>query len=134
MIVPLPFALSTPAVYAEADRLELPRDAVDLRARSSEVQAALAAGVRFPESLTVNDLQPAAVSLCPEISEALDAVSAAGADHALVSGSGPTVVGICWGAGAAERAEAASATLAQRFPATTTAGPVTAELGAARGV
>ncbi len=36
-----------------------------------------------------NDLQDAARSLCPAIDAALDAARAAGADHALVSGSGP---------------------------------------------
>ena len=41
-----------------------------------------------------NDLQDAARSLCPQIDEALEAVLAAGADHALVSGSGPTVLGV----------------------------------------
>ena len=48
VIVPLPFRLSTADVYAEADRLGLPRDAAALRPSSHELRAALAAGGRLP--------------------------------------------------------------------------------------
>ena len=41
----------------------------------------------------VNDLQPAAISLRPEIEEALGALEEAGAAHAMVTGSGPTAFG-----------------------------------------
>ena len=51
-----------------------------------------------------NDLQDAARSLCPAIDKALEATLAAGADHALVSGSGPTVLGVFVGSGHRERA------------------------------
>ena len=40
-----------------------------------------------PTSSCVNDLEPAALSLCPAIEDALEAVRAAGADVAMVSGS-----------------------------------------------
>jgi 4-diphosphocytidyl-2-C-methyl-D-erythritol kinase len=53
-----------------------------------------ATGADLPEELIVNDLEPAARALCPAIDEALAAVRAAGADRALVCGSGPTVVGL----------------------------------------
>ena len=72
----------------------------------------------------MNDLQAAAISLCPEIAGALDAVSATGADHAFVSGSGPTVVGLYWGDDGALDADAAVESLRARFPATTSAAPV----------
>ncbi len=134
VIVPLRFALSTPAVYAEADRLGLGREAADLEARLSSLRTGLAPGARLPQSLVVNDLQPAAVSLCPEISEALEAVSAIGADHAFVSGSGPTVAGLYWGDDGPEHAEGAAASLAERFPAATTATPAAPQLGTARSV
>jgi 4-diphosphocytidyl-2-C-methyl-D-erythritol kinase len=88
VIVPSPAALSTPAVYREADRLRSVR--ADLTAARAEVEAALAAGAGLP---AVNDLQPAALSLCPSIEQALRDVAAAGATSALVSGSGPTVFG-----------------------------------------
>ena len=39
------------------------------------------------------------MSLCPWCGDALEAVRAAGAEQAMVSGSGPTVVGIWWGLG-----------------------------------
>ena len=42
----------------------------------------------------VNDLQPAAISLRPEIEDALAALAEAGAAHAMVTGSGPTAFGL----------------------------------------
>ena len=42
----------------------------------------------------VNDLQDPARMLCPAIDPALEALSAAGAEDPMVSGSGPTVFGI----------------------------------------
>ncbi len=128
-IVPLAFQLSTPAVYAEADRLGLPRDAGALEAALSRLTDALAPGARLPEELVMNDLQRAAVSLCDEISHALEAVLATGSDHAIVSGSGPTVAGLYWGDRAAHRAELAVASLTERFPAATTAVPAVPGLG-----
>jgi 4-diphosphocytidyl-2-C-methyl-D-erythritol kinase len=124
VIVPLQFRLSTPAVYAEADRLRLPRAATELEARLAELREALARDVALPEQLLVNDLERAAVSLCPAVSEALDAVRAAGADRALVCGSGPTVAGFYWGPDATRRADEAARSLAGRFPAATRASPV----------
>jgi 4-diphosphocytidyl-2-C-methyl-D-erythritol kinase len=88
LVLPSDHELSSGAVFGEADRLGLPRDA-----------AALADALRAVEAdpgdpPVVNELEPAARSLCPSIDDALDAVRATGARHALVSGSGPTVVGL----------------------------------------
>jgi 4-diphosphocytidyl-2-C-methyl-D-erythritol kinase len=97
VIVPSPHALSTAAVYAEFDRLGLGR-------------------TELPKSATpffANDLQPAAISLCPSIEGALADLRAAGAQHALVSGSGPTAFGVF--ASAAE-SESAAAELRERHP------------------
>ena len=47
-----------------------------------------------PSELLVNDLEPAAVSLKPEIGAARQRVEAAGAGLVAISGSGPTVFGI----------------------------------------
>jgi 4-diphosphocytidyl-2-C-methyl-D-erythritol kinase len=124
VIVPLEARLATPAVYAEADRLGLGRGRDDLAARLAEIEQALVAGARPPGSLLVNDLEPAAQSLCPQIEEALQAVRDAGVDQAMVCGSGPTVAGLCWGAEAAGRAEAAVARLRERFPRACAAAPV----------
>ncbi|HEV2812923.1 MAG TPA: hypothetical protein VGW10_06680 [Solirubrobacteraceae bacterium] len=86
LVLPSRDHLSTPAVYAEADRLGLPRTA-------EQLDEALA-HVRDHGPPPVNDLQDAARSLCPSIDEALDAARAAGARDALVAGSGPTVLGL----------------------------------------
>lgn len=126
VIVPQRFGLSTAEVYREADRLGLPRDAPDLARRLLELRA----GKDFP---FVNDLEPAAISLRPEIGRALDAVGGAGAEHAMVSGSGPTVLGLYWGADAQARARAAAGALADRYPGAVSAVPVTEEFGLPRG-
>ena len=86
LVLPVDAALSTPDVYREADRLGLTRSHAEL--------AELDARVRADPGAIHNDLQDAARSLCPAIDAALDFATAAGADHALVSGSGPTVVGL----------------------------------------
>jgi 4-diphosphocytidyl-2-C-methyl-D-erythritol kinase len=93
LVLPAAAALSTPDVYREADRLGLTRphaalEEVDTR----EIH---------------NDLQDAARSLCPAVDAALDTARAVGADHALVSGSGPTVVGLFLGAEGPARARKA---------------------------
>jgi 4-diphosphocytidyl-2-C-methyl-D-erythritol kinase len=81
LIAPSPHALSTPAVYRAFDEL--------CRARTPDELAAL-----DPEAGVHNDLQPAAVALCPPIAAALEEMTARGATRALVSGSGPTVFGL----------------------------------------
>jgi 4-diphosphocytidyl-2-C-methyl-D-erythritol kinase len=87
LVLPVDAALSTPDVYREADRLGLTRSHEELAELDTAVRA-------DPEAHVHNDLQDAARSLCPKIDAALDYASSAGADHALVSGSGPTVVGL----------------------------------------
>ncbi|MET8943117.1 4-(cytidine 5'-diphospho)-2-C-methyl-D-erythritol kinase [Streptomyces sp. NPDC004542] len=82
--------LSTPAVFREFDRLAQGREIPEPVA-SAELLEALAKG--DPQALAgavSNDLQPAALSLFPELAQTLDAGRAAGALTALVSGSGPT--------------------------------------------
>ena len=118
VVVPSREQLATPDVFRAADRLGIGRDAGELAALRERLRAGLA-----PE-LIVNDLQDAARSLCPSIDDALAAVRAAGADQALVSGSGPTVVGLCWGEEGERRAERAAAALAGRFPGAVAARPV----------
>ena len=131
LVLPSPHALSTPQVFREADRLGLARAAGDLDARRVEVEIALAGGELPPP---VNDLGPAARSLCPWVDGALAAARDAGADHALVSGSGPTVVGIFHGPDGPAAAEAAARELAARFPGAAGARPVDAAFAAIRGM
>ena len=111
VVVPVDEQLSAGAVYDEADRSGLTRDTLDLARSMTRTQAALSSETIL-ERLH-NDLQDAARSLCPAIDEALEAVLAAGADHALVSGSGPTVLGVFVGSGHRERARRVCESLAE---------------------
>lgn len=130
LLVPLPYALSTPAVYREADRLGLPRPKPDLDAALARLHGALRPGGRLPQDLLVNQLEPAAISLCPEVAGALEAARETGADDALVCGSGPTVAGVFWGEDGRARAETAAAALSGSFPGAVAAEPVQPEFGA----
>ena len=88
--------LPTADVYAEADRLGLGRSAEELEALRSRLREAAGAGdspLRYRD-LLVNDLEPAATSLRPEIAADLEALREVGAAAALLSGSGPTVFGV----------------------------------------
>ena len=132
-IVPLPFPLSTPDVYREADRLQLARPDSELaRALQSLTEALRRPGARLPAELAVNDLQGAAISLRPEIGDALGAAYQMGADRAFVCGSGPTVAAAFVGEGARSRADAAAAMLARRYPGACAAVPVDAGFGVAQ--
>src|SRR5690348_6437189 len=88
--------LGTAAVFAEADRLGLGRTEAELEELAGRLREAAGAGASpldYPD-LLVNDLEPAAVSLRPDIGGALEALRAAGAPKAILSGSGPTAVGL----------------------------------------
>jgi 4-diphosphocytidyl-2C-methyl-D-erythritol kinase len=63
-----------------------------------------------------NDLQAAAIALCPGIERALEQAREAGAEAAFVSGSGPTVVGLFARANGLARAGRAAAGLVGREP------------------
>jgi len=101
--------LSTADVFAEADRLGLGRSGGELDELAQRLRSAAGTGaspLTYPE-LLVNDLEPAARSLRPEIGTALDALRDVGAPHALLTGSGPTAFGLFEGlAAAGEAAEA----------------------------
>ncbi|MFB7339511.1 4-(cytidine 5'-diphospho)-2-C-methyl-D-erythritol kinase [Streptomyces hydrogenans] len=80
--------LSTPAVYAEFDRLT--PDAAPPVASPALLDALATGDTTALAATLVNDLQPAAVSLRPSLAATLRAGLDAGALAALVSGSGPT--------------------------------------------
>ncbi|MGH2920356.1 MAG: 4-(cytidine 5'-diphospho)-2-C-methyl-D-erythritol kinase [Solirubrobacteraceae bacterium] len=124
LVLPIDAQLSAAGVYAEADRLGIPRNALELARALTRTQAALSSETLL-EKLH-NDLEPAARSLCPAIDEALDAALRVGSDHAMVAGSGPTVIGVFYGDLHADRASAAHAALATegRSPAAILAQPV----------
>jgi 4-diphosphocytidyl-2-C-methyl-D-erythritol kinase len=131
LVIPNRFGLSTADVYREADRLGLGRGEAELAAQQAELGSLLAwAGARLPARLVVNDLQPAALSLRPDIDRALDAARETGADDALVCGSGPTVVGVFWDGDALPRAAAGAERLRDRFDGAVAAGPVRAGVSA----
>lgn len=84
--------LSAGRVYAECDRLRAASgERPELSGAADDMLAALAAGdVKAVGVAMVNDLQPAALSLMPELARTLDAGRDLGALGAVVSGSGPT--------------------------------------------
>jgi 4-diphosphocytidyl-2-C-methyl-D-erythritol kinase len=114
VVVPDEQGLDTGAVYAQADALGLGRSAGELDELTEQLRAAASDGASPLEyaELLVNDLEQAAVSLRPEIAEALAALEEVGAARALVSGSGPTAVGLF--ADIAE-ADAAASALPPRY-------------------
>ncbi|MBO9531634.1 MAG: hypothetical protein J7513_01515 [Solirubrobacteraceae bacterium] len=94
VLLPIDAALSAGAVYAEADRLNAPRSAEEMEHLRTAVQQAERSGGVERAGLVINDLQDAARRLCPEVDDALNVLRAEGAEHAIVSGSGPTVAGL----------------------------------------
>ncbi len=108
LLLPGGGGLSTKDVFDEADRLGLGRDEAELDEIAGKLRVAAGEGAS-PLSyvhLLVNDLEPAAVSLRPDIGDALDGLGRAGAPAVFLSGSGPTVVGLFPTIGEAEAAAA----------------------------
>ncbi|MDG4791817.1 4-(cytidine 5'-diphospho)-2-C-methyl-D-erythritol kinase [Micromonospora sp. WMMD1102] len=96
--------LSTPAAYAELDRLRAEQAAPPPLRNADALLAALRG--RDPARLgraLGNDLQAASLSLRPALAETLKAGEAAGALAGIVSGSGPTCVFLATDGGHAER-------------------------------
>jgi 4-diphosphocytidyl-2-C-methyl-D-erythritol kinase len=118
LVLPHAGGLSTAEVYGQLDRIASARSASDLIERREMLARAFELGSTLPADalLLHNDLQTAAVSLCPEIVAALEQAREAGAETALVSGSGPTVVGLFARANGLARAKRAAAGLAGREP------------------
>ncbi len=119
VVVPHAVGLSTAAVYAEYDALGLGEQ---LRAPDG-LFAALVAGA--PEDLAPelhNDLEPAALELRPDLAATRESILDAGAYAALLSGSGPTWLGL---AGDADHAREIAGELGKAFPVVLAApGPV----------
>jgi 4-diphosphocytidyl-2-C-methyl-D-erythritol kinase len=126
LVLPIAAGLSTAEVYAQADGLGVGRTREELGDIARSLRSAFELGAPAPATreLLHNDLQAAAVSLCPEIERALAQALDMGADAAFVSGSGPTVVGLFLRANGPGRAERAVAGLAGREPAPIRAVPV----------
>jgi 4-diphosphocytidyl-2-C-methyl-D-erythritol kinase len=122
VLVLSPHALSTADVYRTFDRIGDQRTEQELE---RHVDAARAGEPPPP----VNDLQAAALELCPQIAPVLEDVLAAGAQTALVSGSGPTVFGLF---ATPADARAAVVRLAERRPGAVAVEPVSADFGRVR--
>ncbi|BCB74982.1 4-(cytidine 5'-diphospho)-2-C-methyl-D-erythritol kinase [Phytohabitans flavus] len=87
--------LSTPDVYAELDRLRAETAATPRTRPSLPAKLLVALRERDPAMLAAalgNDLQPAALSLRPDLARTLSAGQAAGALASIIAGSGPTCV------------------------------------------
>jgi 4-diphosphocytidyl-2-C-methyl-D-erythritol kinase len=106
LLLPSGGGLSTGAVFDEADRLGLGRPESELDEIAAELRAAAGAGASplAYVDLLVNDLEPAAVSLRPDIGDSLDALRGTGAPAVFLSGSGPTAVALFPTIADAERA------------------------------
>jgi 4-diphosphocytidyl-2-C-methyl-D-erythritol kinase len=100
--------LSTAAVFAEADRLGLGREAEELAEIAAELRLVAGSGSSplAYAHLLKNDLEFAACSLRPSILADLESLTGAGALVAVLSGSGPTAVGIFESLAAAHAAAA----------------------------
>lgn len=83
--------LSTPAVYAECDRMRAELEVADPRVSDALMQALLSGDPALVGKSLSNDLQNPACSLRPALSLVLEVGRDYGALGAIVSGSGPTV-------------------------------------------
>ncbi|NBE81280.1 4-(cytidine 5'-diphospho)-2-C-methyl-D-erythritol kinase [Micromonospora rubida] len=117
--------LSTPAAYAELDRLREAGAAGPPLGSTDGLLAALRQ--RDPRVLAAslgNDLQDAALAMRPSLAGTLKAGEAAGALASIVSGSGPTCVFLAANADDADRIAAELATAGVCRQARTAHGPV----------
>ena len=94
--------LSTPQVFARFDEIGQSSPFSDLAIPLTDIQQLA--------SLMGNDLEPTAITLLPSISNTIDVLKLSGALKAMVTGSGPTVIGLFDNE---ELAEKAAETLAE---------------------
>lgn len=105
LVLPSDEQLATSRVYAIFDSFGGGRATEELAELAERVRSA--GGGELPAGLRHNDLAEAAIAACPSIATALDDARGTGADHAMVSGSGPTVVAFFDGDDGLARARAA---------------------------
>jgi 4-diphosphocytidyl-2-C-methyl-D-erythritol kinase len=96
LVLPVAAKLSTADVYREADRRGIRRTTAELERLRRRLRAELARGAPLPgdHELLENDLEPAALALCPQLPDALERARSAGVERVLLSGSGPTALGL----------------------------------------
>jgi 4-diphosphocytidyl-2-C-methyl-D-erythritol kinase len=110
VVVPNEQGLSTAAVYAEYDRLGLGAELLAPQALLKELVAASTEGLAAELH---NDLEPAALALRPDLLETRELILGANAYGALLSGSGPTWLGL---AGDADHAREIADRLSSALP------------------
>jgi len=103
VLLPSRRGLRTADVYAEADRLPSTRGHLE----PDQLRNLAGGSVEQLAAALENDLQPAALSLRPNLQQGIDSLLEAGALGAGLSGSGPTLFGVFASHGQAERAAAA---------------------------
>lgn len=112
LVLPSEQPLSTADVYARLDQAGGVRTPEALARYAEELAAAYATGGGLPSAkLLHNDLQAPALALDPSIAPALRRARAAGAEVAMVSGSGPTALGLFGDPHGPDRARQAAANL-----------------------
>ncbi|GGZ99426.1 4-(cytidine 5'-diphospho)-2-C-methyl-D-erythritol kinase [Streptomyces echinoruber] len=116
--------LSTPAVFREFDRLAEGRTLPEPVASQDLLDALAKGDADALADAVCNDLQPAALSLFPELADTLAAGRAAGALTGLVSGSGPTTAFLVRDAAAAREVAKALRASGTCRTARVAAGPV----------
>ncbi len=127
VVVTAPLELSTPRVYKTLDDLRAEGQGTLTPLSSSELDVVIGDDVGELIGVLSNDLQPAALKMAPIVQKNLDVLSEAGALAHLVSGSGPTVFGLC--VDATHVADVANFLLQRGFSATpTTSTPLGARL------
>ncbi len=97
VVLESPLGLSTPAVYREFDALHRGVVVEDPEIPDELIAALLNHDVDRLGAALVNDLQPAALRLRPELSHALERGRVESAAGAILSGSGPTCLFLCEG-------------------------------------
>lgn len=90
LLVPAAEGLSTATVYRQVDRIGSPRDQLDAEAVRALAELPLE---ELAEKME-NDLEPAVLSLRPELTDTRRALLRRGALTARVSGAGPAVFGV----------------------------------------
>jgi 4-diphosphocytidyl-2-C-methyl-D-erythritol kinase len=92
VVVPVTGGLSTPAVYSRFDELTTGETVLEPTIDDAVLAALRTDDAKALAPLLRNDLQPAAVSLRPELADVLSEGMRSGALAGIVSGSGPTCV------------------------------------------
>jgi len=103
--------LSTPLIYRAVDTLRGGEPVEVPAVTDPSISSVAGASSQELVQLMTNDLEQAAVSEAPAVKDLLLAVTEAGALASMVSGSGPTVWGVCE---SADHAQAVASTLVDR--------------------